>query len=111
MGALSEFIDREFGVKTRQLTNPLVDEVDTGITQVLGNNPDRLAWVIVNLSANLIFLAFDTEVATTHGIRLAANGGTISTTAKEDMELVSMPVWAIAAADDSDIFVSVVEAE
>jgi len=75
--------------------NPVTDTVGTTPTLILRNNPDRIFWLVVNLSANNGFLGWDTLVSSTRGLFIAANGGFVSANIEEDGELVIYDVWAI----------------
>lgn len=110
MGQLSDAIDREFGVRTRLIINPVTGSVGTTATEILRNNPDRLSWVIINLSANFGFIDFTPQVAATRGIRLSANGGSAAATWRDDGELVGHPVFALLDTAAGDFYVVEVEA-
>ena len=101
---VAELIERRFGMVTKAVSNPLVNEAQTAITRVLANNPNRLGWTILNLSANNVFVALDQGVSADHGILLAPNGGNASMRYEEDFEATCWAVWAVAAANNSDIF-------
>lgn len=102
--SLSDLIQNRFGARTDYRINPLVDEVDTAVTQVFGNNPKRFGLVIVNLSANNVFIAPDTHVGAAYGWFLVPNGGTIHFNWLEDFQLCMLPFYGSAGADNSDIF-------
>ena len=83
----------------------------TTATKVLNNNPDRLAWTLVNLdTVDEVFVAFDNEVSTSRGIKASAGGGSISLTVDEDGELVTREVVAIASPASASIFIVETEA-
>jgi hypothetical protein len=103
--AAAEFALKWFGFKTRAIVNPLVASVGTTAVKVLNNNPDRIGWLIVNLSANTIYIAYGPDVSSTKGISIALNGGTASSVVSEDGEAVTYEVWAVAAGADSAIYV------
>jgi len=111
MGALSEFVRRKFGVATRAIQDPVTATCGTAATTLLLNNPDRLAYTIVNLGTNAIYIAWDATVSATHGIYIAPNGGSFSSVADEDGELVGYAVHGIALVAPSDVFIVEVEAE
>lgn len=111
MGALSEFVKKQFGVNTVTHINPITDTVQTTATKILNNNPDRLAVVIINLGSNPVYVSVKPDVSTSKGIRLATNGGGLILNAKDDLELVGYEFWAIADGGSSTIFVMEVEAE
>lgn len=101
----ADLINKRFGVNTRAQANPLVAAVGTSITKILPNNPNRLSAVIVNLSANNLYISWDNEPASDHGIFLAPNGGVFTMNVDEDFELVCWEVNAIASGVGSAIFV------
>lgn len=109
--ALSSLIFQKFGVRTRVVENPVVSSIGITAEVVLKNNPDRLGFVIINLSENAVYIGIDKEVATTKGIYLAPNGGTLSVFYGEDFELVGYEFWGVASGAGSVIYVLEVEAE
>lgn len=102
---VAELIEKRFGMVTRATRNPLVNELMTATLQLLPNNPNRLGWMAVNLSANNIYLALDHGVSAAHGVLLTPNGGSLSMIYEEDFEATCWGVFGMAAADNSDIFV------
>ena len=98
-------------MKTRSVQNPVTINVATTITKILQNNPDRLAYTIVNLGNTALYIAFDNEVSATRGILLVASGGSISLTAENDGELVGYSVFGISATSSNNIFSIVTEGE
>lgn len=115
MGALSDYVEKRFGVKTRSVVNPTVANgiIPAGVTQVLHNNPDRLMVTLINLDAAAMRLAPHGAPAAGVGIWLDANGGFVSLTAEEDGELVGFPwwVWSLAGAVVANFFVIETEAQ
>lgn len=103
LGAAAEFTERELGGPTTETENTVA--VGVASTQVLGNDPERVSVVLVNLSANVIFIGFDAGVSATRGIRLTANGGQVSYNAREDYTLPIREVHALATAAASDLYV------
>jgi len=87
--------EKRLGFKTRLVVNPVTDTVLTTPTETLKNNPDRIFWLIVNLSGNNGYIGWDREVSSTRGLLCAANGGFVSASVEEDGELVIYPVYAV----------------
>jgi len=83
------------GFPSRPIINPVTDTVETVATLILRNNPDRIFWLVVNLSPNNGYLGWDTQVSSTRGLLVAANGGFVSANIEEDGELVIAEVWAV----------------
>jgi len=98
---VAELIEKRFGMVTRANANPLVDEVNIAITRVLPNNPNRLAWIILNLSANNVFIALDNDCSPAHGILLTPNGGSATMIYEEDFEATCWEVYGVATANNA----------
>ena len=101
---LKDVIDRLYGVKTDMQVNPLVSQIGATPTQVLKNNPNRLAWTLINLGSEAVYLAFTPDVASTKGIYVAAGGGVMGLLFSEDFELVTYPMWGIGAVGGDNIY-------
>jgi len=110
--ALARYVEKKFGVKTRGVPNPNgAIDVTTSVTEIVKGNPDRLMIIVINLGANDIWVGFDREIATNRGILLTANGGFLTLTADEDMELVGYPIYGVAATGTNRVYVHETEAE
>ena len=104
MGKLHDVLDKHFQVKTRAVENPVF-----GVAGVAGaaalilfqNNPDRLALVFVNLSANPIYLGLSNLVSAANGIYVGPNGGSVTMYWQEDFQMVGWAWWCIAPAGAS----------
>jgi hypothetical protein len=103
--AAAEYALKEFGFKTRVVENPVTNIVGTTAVKVLRQNPDRIGWLIQNLSPNTIYVAYSPDVSSTKGIQVAASGGVISSIISEDGEAVTYEMWAVATAANSAIYV------
>jgi len=108
--AVRRYIEKKWGVRTRLVENPVRDSVGIDPVIILRGNPDRFHWLVMNLSPNEIYIAFDERVSSTRGVLLGASGGFASMSADRDGEVVTREVWAVATAADSDIYVVVTEA-
>jgi len=109
---LQQLLDDQFKVKTRANENPVVAAIGLTEIQVLANNPNRLAWILINLSANTIYLALSRGVGATRGITVTGNGGIASMMWNEDFQMTGYEVFGIATGAASAIYVlEVVTAE
>ena len=102
---LRDLIDKKFEVRTR----PVEDEggvpsLGTTAQEVLPNNPNRLAWILVNLSENTVYLALKSDVSSSSGIRLDANGGSAGMVWDEDFDVTGWAIYGVAADVNSAIF-------
>lgn len=102
---LSDLLQNLYGIKTFPQTNKKVDTVQDSITQIMSANPNRVSFLIVNLSANNMYISPSNDVSSTKGIYIAPNGGSISVQWDRDFELVSQPFFGIAGGADSDVFI------
>jgi len=87
--------EKRLGFPTKPKINPVTNTVATSATEILRNNPNRIFWLVVNLSVNDGYIGWDNEVAATRGLPIAASGGFASCSVEEDGELVIYPVFAI----------------
>jgi len=107
---LQDLLLQQFKVKTRQNINPEVSTLTGGVDKVLGNNPNRLAWVIINLGANSAYVGFTNDVSASKGILLSALGGSASMVWDEDFETVGYEVYCKGTAADTLYVIEVVTA-
>lgn len=105
VGPLSAAIEREIGVPTEPRINPDTGSVGIAVIRVLPNNPNRFAFLIINLGTAAVFIAPDNAVSLTRGIRLAPSGGVFASNWREDGHLVGWNWFAISSAAAQDIFV------
>ena len=107
---LADLLMERFKVKTRAVENP-AGITHLGVTAeiVLANNPNRLAFTIINLSANVVYVSLTSDVSATvgaeQGIRLDANGGSFTCIWDEDFQMTAWAWWGIATAHPSQIYV------
>jgi hypothetical protein len=104
-GPLSAAIERELGADTEPRINPDTGSVGTTVVRVLPNNPNRFAFVVINLGAAAVYIRPDNSVSATGGIRLAPAGGSFSANWRDDFHLVGWDWYAIADAAAQDVFV------
>ena len=107
IGSLAELLEKHFGVRTTHRTNPAhANPIVDAVQPVLGANPKRLGFVIVNMGANAVWIAERDSVAADYGFELVPNGGTLNMVWDEDFEMVALPYYALSvAAPGTDIFV------
>jgi hypothetical protein len=95
---IETLLARALGV--RVITRPSAPGLTVGVAsaQVLRQNPNRVGFTFVNLSANTIYLAPGREASSTYGILVGANGGAVGVTWFEDFTLCAYDWQAIATA-------------
>jgi hypothetical protein len=84
------------GLRVTDRENPEIATIGTTAATLFRANSARVAFIIVNLSGNIMFVRPSRPAATTAGIRLGANGGFLAAHWKEDLLLPSRE-WAIIA--------------
>ena len=93
---LEDLIFREFGVVTDIHVNRLANQVGTSVVKVLDNNPNRLAWTLINLGTGFLMVSNTPEVSATRGIYLASGGGGVNFLWKEEFSAVGWEFYAVA---------------
>lgn len=96
LGALADLIQRTLGVATMTRVSDVGVTVGLTAAPVLRQNPNRLAAVFVNLSANAMYLAPLGAPSSTRGIRIAPTGGNLGLRFDEDFDLVGYEWSAVA---------------
>jgi len=106
MITLHELLMEKFKVRTRAVVNPKVSEIGTTPGQILGNNPNRLAFVIINLHATQsIYLGLDSSVASTKGIKIDPAGGSLKMVWDEDFQITSWAIWGVGSGAGTTCYV------
>ncbi len=103
--ALHRLLEALYGVRTSYTENP--ENVSIGVVplRILPVDPMRVGFIVTNLSGNSVYLAPRATVASSRGIFLAANGGSLSLVWDRDFELCSSDWWAVASGAASTIYV------
>lgn len=105
MGKLDEILQDYFKCKTRTVENPVIATAPVAAAVCLRNSPDRLAWAIINLGANPIYLALTNAVGVANGILLTPLGGHVSMFWQEDFQMVGWAWWCSAPAGATNMYV------
>ena len=106
---LADLLEKLFGVRTRPVENPSGNTaVGVDILQILPGNPNRLGATILNLSANVVYVAPSRNVSATadaeQGVLLDPNGGQMTLIWNEDFDLLSREWFAVATGADSQVY-------
>lgn len=104
MTVLDKYILKEYDVGVSGVRAALLGVIGVAAEMVFRKNPNRIMFVLVNLSANIVYLAFEGDVDAAHGIRLNALGGMMISSIKDDAALTQEEVWIIADGANSDIY-------
>lgn len=98
-------IENLYGLRTTEIENPIVSSVGVTPIKIAGNNPNRVSLVIVNLSANNLYISLTVGVSATNGMFIAPNGGSIVLQYDKDFMMVTRDIYAVAAGAASSIYV------
>ena len=81
-----------------------VDSIGTSASEIFGNDPERVFVLLVNLSANTMYIGFNEQVGSSNGIVLSANGGSLILNSKDDYTLTGRSLFALAAGAASNLY-------
>lgn len=98
MPTARELVQGRFGAPVNPVVNRTTSSVGATAARLFIADPDRLGFLVVNLSANDLYLMTDPNVSTTRGIRLGPNGGNVSLVWFEDFEICAWEWFAIGSA-------------
>ena len=101
---VADLIQKRYGVLTRAIQNPIRTTLTDEIRMLLPNNPNRLTWLVCNLSDTTCYIAWDRNISDEHGILLSPNGGIASMTMDEDFEATTWELFGLSDGVDKDIF-------
>lgn len=99
-----DLIDERFGIKTSSRVNPLLTELGVAVTRILPGNPRRLAFLFINMGANISYIAPEGNVSATRGILLTAGGGSYAAVYTEDFELVTKEWYGLSAGANNAVY-------
>lgn len=94
---LPTLLEREFGATIRTITDPVVSSVGTSAVEFLRQDPNRVAFLIVNLGVSDLYVGLGPDVASTKGIIIGNSGGSMSVNYKEDGDLPGRSWWILSA--------------
>lgn len=94
---LKDLLEEQFKVRTRAVEDPRnVTVITTTAKMILGNNPNRLGFTIVNTGTKKCAIALTNAVTLLKGLPLDAGGGHITMKWMEDFEMVGWAWWIIS---------------
>ena len=102
-GAAAEFIEKKYGGATAETVT--VESVGITQSRILRNDPERVFALLVNLSANTIFVGYDQLVGSARGILLPSNGGSYQVDVEEDFTVPIRSLFALATGAASNLYV------
>jgi len=104
-----DLLRTRYNVNVTDYENPLITSVGVTPLQIVNNNPRRLGLIIINLSANIIYLSRTPSVSATNGIVLSSGGGNVAMTFEDDYVLPAKEWWVVASGGASAIYSDSIE--
>jgi len=98
MGVLTDLIRKEVGRPTVPTFDPLITSIGTTAARFLDPDPNRVGFIVVNLSTAAMYVKPRLDVSASSGIRLAPSGGSLSITWRDDFHLAGWERYVIADA-------------
>ena len=103
--SIFDLIREKFGGNARFVEGGVTSTVGVASALILRDNPQRVAALIVNHSANQVNVRSRSEATLTSGVRLNANGGTLILNWEDDLILPALDWFAIAGGAGSAIYI------
>jgi hypothetical protein len=100
---LSLLSEKWFGFPTRQ-EHKIVNVLPAG-TRLLENNPQRVGYLIQNLTAQELFVGWDTIEATGTMLIVGLRGGQLTLVVQEDGEMVGYELFGRVTINSADVLV------
>lgn len=105
MITLADLLMERFKVRTRAIVNPKRASVGTTALEIFDNNPNRLAWVIINTHATqVLYVALERSLAAARAVRIDAAGGKASMVWDEDFQMTGWAIWGLGSAADTTFY-------
>lgn len=102
---LQELLQATYGVKTRIQENGAGFQVNPVETKIVSSNPNRVGCVFVNNGASNVYIKPIRPAVLNVGIKLSANGGTVTFSWDHDFELIASEWYGIADGAASNFYV------
>ena len=102
--SILDLIANEVGVAVQPTAPTSFATVGTSAVELMNQNPQRVSFVFINLSANDMYIAPNETVASTTGILVSKSGGQASAMWKEDLVLPALK-WSVIATGSSSAYI------
>ena len=103
---LADLVSERLGTRAAAVENESgTTSVGTSAVVLLPLNPNRVAAIVINLSANTLYGAPKSVPSATNGIPVASNGGVMTLLWEEDFELTGYEWRFVATGVSSAVYV------
>ena len=96
MGKVQEYLTKVYGVPVTM--RPINFTAGAVPLEAIPHNPNRFSWVLLNLTANPVYAAFDNLPAAGRGMLLQAGIGQLGFAAPDDGEISTLSLFIVAPA-------------
>jgi hypothetical protein len=101
--AARAFTEAQLGGPCNDFESSPVIPTTVGVLAI--GNGDRVGLVIMNLSANTLYIGLSPTVSTTNGILLSPNGGVFGVSVRDDFTLPSRQWYGISVGGSAQCYV------
>lgn len=101
-----ELIEERFGLSVETREDPEISSIGTSADILLRRDGRRIAFVVINLGEDAVFIRPERTASSSSGIRLAPNGGNVSMVFDEDFTLPAQQ-WSIVSEGASTAIYSI----
>lgn len=102
-GAALQYAELEFGGPVSETDNTV--SVATTATKIVGNNPDRVMLLLVNLGGTPVNVVPDNDPSSSKGITISQNGGSMVSIVRDDGTLPTREWYGIATSAAANVYV------
>jgi hypothetical protein len=100
-----EYLQGHIGAPVEARASAAGSTLDTASAQILRQDPRRIGFTFVNLSANEMYVTPVGAASATNGIRVGPSGGSVNVQADDDGEMSAWEWVGIATAAASNYFI------
>lgn len=97
-----DLIEKEVGARVNPRAPVTPTTAGTTASQLFPQNPQRVAFLVVNLSTAVMYAVPGNTVSATTGIRIGPSGGAIIQNWRDDFVLPSLEWWILATVNASE---------
>lgn len=102
MGAVADWLAKEYGGRYDSVEE-VVATAAAPSTPINGD-PDAFTDILINLGAQDVFVSLNADVSASKGIKLAAGGGALIRTARDDALFVTRTLYAVSPGGASTLY-------
>lgn len=102
-GAAMQYAVLQFGGPVEEADTTVL--VTTSATKLVGNNPDRVMLMFVNLAGAPVFVLPGNNPSATNGISISQNGGSMVTIVRDDGTLPTREWYGVSTSGSASVYV------